>query len=99
MAAAQQAAADLQQMLGGITADMHSVVIGDAHFAADGATLVCRSTFNANHRGIGWDDNDDYTSATTGIRYNRFQALPHTEAYRCWRCNGFGHMRAACPLA
>ena len=84
-AAAQQAAADLQQELGGITADMQRIVVRDARFAADG-TLVCRSTYNAHHRGIGWDDNDNYTSRSSG-------ALPHEERFRCWRCDGFGHMR------
>ena len=93
-AAAQAAAAKLQAMLEGL----QNVVLQDAHIADDG-TLVCRSTYNANHVGAGWSEQvkqDVYTSAA-GNQFNRRQALPHQERFRCWTCDGFGHMRAACP--
>ena len=90
-AAAQAAAAKLQAMLEGL----QNVVLQDAHIADDG-TLVCRSTYNANHVGAGWSEKDVYASAA-GNQFNRRQALPHQERFRCWTCDGFGHMRAACP--
>lgn len=75
---------------------LQGVVLQDAYVALDGQ-LVCRSTYNANHRGDGWDAGDFYTSAATGARIHRFAQLPHEEQFRRRRCNGFGHMRAACP--
>ena len=92
-AAAQAAAANLQAMLEGL----ENVVLQDAHIANDG-TLVCRSTYNANHVGAGWSEQDVYYyTSVAGNQFHRLQALPQQESCRCWRCDGFGHMRAACP--
>ena len=94
-AAAEQAR--FEEMMASLIASVGNVVIQSrAHLSPTNGALVCKSIYDNVNRGDGWDQNDFFTSES-GCRWHKKQALPHEERFRCWRCNGFGHMRAACP--